>query len=290
MAERLADIVAKITNVRQLGAVVVAMRGIAASRAQQARGLLPGIEAYSGVVTEAIAQALQLVTDSGVLAAPTGPVRQAFILFCAEQGFAGAFSERVFEAAGLDGRKNPAFVFILGTRGAAIARERGIAYCWSAPMAAQTGAVTTVANRAADALYKAIAAGKVNKVDLFFPRFVAGQGIEISKRSLLPLDLSQFHPQNTDLPPMTTLAPRDLIESLAAEHVFAQLCDAAMHGFAAENEARMLAMSSAKTNIEGKLTELTRREQQLRQDEITTEIVELAAGVTASGAAQARGR
>lgn len=35
MAERLADIVAQIQNVRQLEAVVTAMRGIAASRAQK---------------------------------------------------------------------------------------------------------------------------------------------------------------------------------------------------------------------------------------------------------------
>jgi hypothetical protein len=42
MAERLADVVAQIQNVRQLEAVVTAMRGIAASRAQQGRSLLAG--------------------------------------------------------------------------------------------------------------------------------------------------------------------------------------------------------------------------------------------------------
>ena len=80
---------------------------------------------------------------------------------------------------------------------------------------------------------------------------------------------------------MTTLSPPDLVESLAAEYVFAQLCDASMHAFAAENEARMLSMTSARTNIQGKLAELSRRESQLRQEEITTEIVELAAGAEA---------
>ena len=35
MAERLADVVTQIHNVRQLEAVVTAMRGIAASRAQR---------------------------------------------------------------------------------------------------------------------------------------------------------------------------------------------------------------------------------------------------------------
>jgi len=49
-----------------------------------------------------------------------------------------------------------------------------------------------------------------------------------------------------------------------------------------KNEARMLAMASARTNIDTKLKSLTQREQRLRQEEITTEIVELAAGAEAS--------
>jgi F-type H+-transporting ATPase subunit gamma len=55
-----------------------------------------------------------------------------------------------------------------------------------------------------------------------------------------------------------------------------------MHAFEAENEARMMAMASAKTNIGTKLTGLSQRERQLRQEEITTEIVELATGAEAS--------
>lgn len=57
MAERLADIVTQTQNVRQLAAVVTAMRGIAASRAQKSRSLLAGIEAYADVVSRAIGQA-----------------------------------------------------------------------------------------------------------------------------------------------------------------------------------------------------------------------------------------
>jgi F-type H+-transporting ATPase subunit gamma len=44
----------------------------------------------------------------------------------------------------------------------------------------------------------------------------------------------------------------------------------------------MLAMTAAKTNIGAKLVGLAQRERQLRQEEITTEIVELAAGAEAS--------
>ena len=84
---------------------------------------------------------------------------------------------------------------------------------------------------------------------------------------------------------MTTLAPDVLLERLAAEYVYAQLCQAAMHAFVAENEARMVAMMAAKTNTETKLAALSQRERQLRQEEITTEIVELAAGAEASRSA-----
>jgi F-type H+-transporting ATPase subunit gamma len=283
MAERLADIIAKMANVRQLESVVTAMRGIAASHAQQARSLLAGIEAYSDVVAEAMGEALGLLVEGESDELAPGPRHRGLILFCAEQGFAGAFSEHILDAVA-QGDKNELLegsVFILGTRGAAIARERGITCTWSTAMATQSGAVTAVANRTADALYDAVAAGKMANVDILFPSFVSGSGIEIIRRSLLPLDLTRFKQKITNLPPLTTLSPRDLVESLAAEYVFAQLCDAAMHAFAAENEARMMAMASAKTNIQEKLSELSRRERQLRQEEITTEIVELAAGAEA---------
>lgn len=43
----------------------------------------------------------------------------------------------------------------------------------------------------------------------------------------------------------------------------------------------MIAMVAAKNNTETKLAALLQRERQLRQEEITTEIVELAAGAEA---------
>ena len=61
MAERLSDVAAQIQNVRQLAAVVTAMRGIAASRAQKGRALLAGIEAYTDIVSRAIGEALNFL-------------------------------------------------------------------------------------------------------------------------------------------------------------------------------------------------------------------------------------
>jgi F-type H+-transporting ATPase subunit gamma len=279
MAERLADIVAQIQNVRQLESVVTAMRGIAASRAQQARSLLAGIQAYTRVVSTAIGQALSLMPQGGPAPARPRHGRRGLILFCAEQGFAGAFSERVLDTVKDD--LSGATAFLIGTRGLAVADERGVRPAWHAPMATNAGEIPHLANRIADALYEYVADGAVVDVDVAFSHIHSGSGVQVDRHSLLPVDLARFPHQTRDHPPLTTLAPPILLERLAVEYVYAQLCEAAMNAFAAENEARMMAMAAAKTNIETKLRGLSQRENQLRQEEITTEIVELATGAEA---------
>jgi F-type H+-transporting ATPase subunit gamma len=277
MAERLSDIVTKIQNVQQLKAVFTAMRGIAASRAQNGRSLLAGIEAYTTIISQAIGEALNLLpTDVSAGPAP-GRSKRGLILFCAEQGFAGSFSERVLEVATND--DGPA-VLVVGTRGAAVARERGIRPDWWTPMTTRVEGIAGFTSRLADVLYGYIARGTIATADILFSRSTSG-GIVIDRHSLLPIDFERFERPIKQQAPLITLAPELLLERLAAEYVYAQLCEAAADAFVAENEARMIAMVAAKNNTETKLTGLLQRERQLRQEEITTEIVELAAGAEA---------
>ena len=120
-----------------------------------------------------------------------------------------------------------------------------------------------------------------SRVDVVFSHSRRGASIKIDRHSLLPIDLNRFARPVQNHTPLTTLAPWALLERLASEYIYAQLCEAATHAFTAENEARMMAMASAKTNIETSLARLLQRGHQLRQEEITTEIVELAAGAEA---------
>jgi F-type H+-transporting ATPase subunit gamma len=279
MAEQLADVVTQIHNVRQLNAVVTAMRGIAASRAQKGRTLLAGIEAYTAVISRAIGEALTLLPADMVAAPGREKAKRGLILFCAEQGFAGAFSERVFDAAGADLRG--AVNLVVGTRGVAVAGERGLTPDWSQAMTTRVDGIANFANRLADVLYGYLAKRTIATVDILFARSISG-AIRIDRHSLLPVDFGRFTQPQRKEPPLVALAPDTLLERLAEEYVYAQLCEAAMHAFVAENDARMSAMVAAKNNTEAKLAALSRRERQLRQEQITTEIVELAAGAEAS--------
>ena len=83
---------------------------------------------------------------------------------------------------------------------------------------------------------------------------------------------------------MLNLAPDALLSGLTADYLHAQLCHAALHAFAAENEARMAAMAAARDQIRRQLATLRATERQVRQDEITAEVIELAAGAAANRA------
>jgi F-type H+-transporting ATPase subunit gamma len=279
MTERLADISARIDGTRQLSAVVNAMRGIAAARAQQARGQLIAVDSYAATIAVAIGRALTLLPS----AHPDGArrsTRPALVLFCAEQGFAGAFSEHVLDAAGGDLAASE--LFLIGTRGGAVAAERGITAGWKSPMPSHSLGVPKLADRIAEALYARISMGEIDRLDAVFSQWQPGHGIHVERNRLFPFDMSAF-PRSTDAnAPLLNLACETLLSELTADYMHAQLCNAALHAFAAENEARMEAMAAAHKQIERQLSSLQATQRLVRQEEITAEIIELAAGETAS--------
>jgi F-type H+-transporting ATPase subunit gamma len=274
MTEQFAETRRRIDNVHQLEAVVTAMRAIAASRAQQARGLLPGLHAYTSVIARAIGQALALLPE-GHNPAGSRAHRGAAILFCAEEGFAGAFSDRVLDVVATDAATRD--LFLVGTRGIMLAGERRIPLAWHAAMVPHASLIPTLAARIADALYDWLSDSVGPRVDVLVPSWSAVGGMAVERRSLLPFDFRHFSvPAAGQQPPLITLPPQVLLARLAEEYVFAELCEGALTAFAAENEARVAAMLAAKTNLEHMRSDLEALQRQIRQEEITAEVVELA--------------
>jgi F-type H+-transporting ATPase subunit gamma len=279
MTERLADINARIDGIGQLKAVVNAMRGIAAARAQQARGELAAVDSYAATIAVAIGRTLALDPIDRPNAAPQS-TRSALVLFCAEQGFAGAFSERVLDAASANLATSE--LLLIGTRGGVAAAERNIAASRKISMPSHSQGIPKLADTIAEALYARIATGEISRLDAVFSERQPGHGIEVRHQQLFPFDMTQFpRPSNANAP-LLNLAPEALLNELTADYLHAQLCSAALHAFAAENEARMEAMAAAHNQIECQLSELQATQRHVRQEEITAEIIELAAGETAS--------
>lgn len=280
MTERLRDVEARIGTVHQLSAVITAMRSIAAVRTREARAHLDGIRAYAETIGEAIGEALAVLpeaerTGAGRPAAGT----HAVVALTAEQGFAGAFSEHVLDAAERCLGQNPADwsdLLLVGDRGLMLAEERDLKIDWSAPMIVHAAQAASLADRIVEALYRRIGAEEVVRVTVLHADPDATGPAAVVEKRLVPFDFERFPVAKTAEPPLMTLEPPVLLARLSEEYIFAEMCEAVMLSFAAENAARMRAMVAAKENVEETMTHLIARARQVRQEEITEEIVELA--------------
>ncbi|AML51759.1 F0F1 ATP synthase subunit gamma [Falsihalocynthiibacter arcticus] len=278
MTERLADISARITGIRQLGAVVNAMKGIAAARAHMARSQVDVVDSYAATIAAAMANAIGPRTDPREnLDADSD--RTGLLVFCAEQGFAGAFSERVLDSLPKD--LTPETLFLIGTRGLSIIAARGITPHWAGPLPSHTNGIPKLADDATKAIYHAVGSGRITQLDVVYTGWTSGRPALLRQR-LFPLDLSNLTATKTDRP-LTQISETALLDSLGQDYFHAQVCKAALHAFAAENEARMEAMSSAGSQIGRELEAFQAKLRRVRQEAITAEIIELG-----TGAAQAR--
>lgn len=289
MTERLSDVNARIASVRQLSSVITAMRGIAAARAREARGRLDGIRAYAETIAEAIGHVLAVLPEDARAGSSGHRHRgHAVIALCAEQGFAGVFNERVLDEAArlLTAGAGTAELMLVGDRGLMVARERGLEVSWSVPMVAHAGQASALADRISEELYRRIDAGRVTRVSVVHAVPGASAAIETAAKVLVPFDFTRFPLARVAAPALMTMAPPRLLAQLSEEYVFAELCEAVTLSFAAENEARMRAMIAARANVADTLDGLVGRARQMRQEEITNEIIELESGASSPRTAE----
>jgi F-type H+-transporting ATPase subunit gamma len=275
---RLAEINGHIGSMASLREVIGAMRSLAGMRVQESQHALPGVRRYAHSVAEAIGAALLLVP--GAPQVPAGRGRRALILCAGEHGFVGAFNERLLEATGT--RLEPTdLLFMIGSRGAAIASERGWKLAWTHPMASRVSGVPEVIDSLTHELYMRIVRGEIGRIELVSSRYRQGVAANIEHRLLLPLDTAALALTQPRQAPLHNLGSTQLLEALMAEYVFALLTEAAVESIGSENAARLAAMEAAHDNVEKKLDELQLAAREARQGEITEELLDLIAGAEA---------
>lgn len=274
---RLAQIQTRITNMEELRRIVGAMRALASMRMQQAVRALASARRYSEIMATALGDALTLAPDRPVASRSARKERRALVLCASEHGFVGAFNERLLSAAERDLGPTDA-LFVLGTRGGMLARGRGRHALWIGPMATRLTSVPETIRRLTTELYRLIASGAVTRAHVVFARFERTAAPTIERRVLFPLELAPSAGARRLQPPLHHLAPEALLERLIAEHLFAVLTEAATESVASENVARFGAMQSALDNVSKKLEALRQQGREARQEEVTTELLDLVTG------------
>jgi F-type H+-transporting ATPase subunit gamma len=277
------EIATRITSLHELLEIVSAIRAMAASQMQQALQSLQAIRAYSDTIREALFDASTLLPPDGTTGFSAPPSKSGLVVFCAEHGLCGGFNEHPLRTAELamsqsDGRLT---LIVVGSRGGQICRERGLRPDLTLPMATHCVGVTGAARDVATELYRMFSERRIAGVEVIYAQHTGAQFSRIERHRLLPLELPVVDLRLKETSLLINLPPRQLFDDMVGEYFFATLENAAMQSFFAENSTRFHTMEAAHQNIQNKSGDLTKLMRRVRQEAVTTEILDLISGAEA---------
>lgn len=278
--EQLARLRSRIGNLRELRNVIYAMRGLAVARVQQAQGALAGTRAYSRTIEAAIGRAATLLGGHGGSRHVPEPAwsdgSAVAVVLCSEHGFVGGYNEKLIERL-RDSASAGREIGIVGRRGARLAREMGLDPAWELAMASQISGISAVARRIAARL------DSPDTVSIIGANYRSAGQVEITETTVLPLDPRLLKGGSAGSPPLHHLEPVRLLARLGSEYVLAEILHALMEAMASENVERLSVMRAAEDTIDDRLEKLGARERVLRQEEITSELLDIVTGAEAAG-------
>jgi F-type H+-transporting ATPase subunit gamma len=281
----------RIASVQNTKKITRAMELIAATRVVKAQLRANEARPYS----ERITQVIQDLAAAGAdvdhpLLRPVDEVRKVGIIVLAgDRGLAGAYNSNVIKAA---------------EREITAARADGLEYAL-VTVGRKSEAHFRFRNYPIDASYSgftdrpsyeeavAIAARVTDlfvnqgcdRIDLVYTRFISIGSQEVVVRRFLPLENEETIAAAGDAGATAGFefepSPNAVLESLLPRYVESRLYSALLEAAASELANRQRAMKSATDNAEELITKYTRKMNQVRQDAITTEIMEIISGAEA---------
>jgi len=274
----------KLDSSKALREIVNAMRNLAAIYVRRADGAIEAIRPYS----ETVQTALRVVLDRmGARAAtPEDEGCRVAVVFASDQGLCGTYNDRVVRAAlkFRDESPLPVHVMAIGLKGRALLEISGVKPILVAPAPTSLeGIVAQVAELAVD-LFEAYVASGATEMHFIYNAYEGMGRFREHVQPVLPPSRDRLgeRPEAAyGYGPLLTAPPAELLGAFAEEYFFIELYRALLESHASENGARLLAMTAAGTNIDERITELTKLYQSARQDAITSELLDVVGGAEA---------
>jgi len=304
----------QIKTVTQLQSVVETIRALAEVNARRAQAASRDVAHYARAVHLALHVVLhsmrreerRLPGFAGGGAAPAGSRAGSAarspsliaVVVTSDQGLCGAFHQRIVDhAIALLAREEPdksrRGVISVGYRGHEKLRAAGETILAHCDGAGSIEAMPAVIGQALAAVEAQLRRNPGVRVLVASNRPEGGRGFREGHFQLYPFDVRRFLKLPAGEEPFRTipahdLGPRELLKLLVREQLFADLWQALVDSFAAENEARLSAMRSASDNIEERLAELQAEYRRQRQEWVTQELMDVMGGVEAAHASRPR--
>ena len=281
----------RIGSTQNMKKITRAMELIAATRVTKAQQRANEARPYAEEITKVIQDlaAAGAEVSHPLLREVEDPTKVGVVVIAADRGLAGAFNssvikaaEREVEAARSDGLDYA--LVTVGRKPADYFRFRN--YPIEAAFSGFSDKpsfedAAEVAARVADLFVN----GGCDRILLAYTRFISIGTQEVVVRRFLPLEQTEGMGAGGDAEASAGFefepSPNAVLEALLPRYVESRLFAALLDSAASEHASRQRAMKAATDNAEELIVKLTRKMNQVRQDAITTEIMEIIGGAEA---------
>jgi F-type H+-transporting ATPase subunit gamma len=303
------DVKNRIGSVKNIQKITRAMEMVAAARLRRAEQRIEALRPYAGAVrrmTRQAAEAAQNIPSFPILQEHESESTVGILLVTGDRGLAGAFNSQIVragvrEASGLEADGKSLVFFASGRRGVSSLTFRN-----REPKGAYTGFTDRPsygnAREIASDLIAAYVDGDVDRVDIFYNRYISPLTQKVTQETLLPLQhASIFEDGDGEDDGLASRAhggdeaesekrsgpgalveyepdPEEILKRLVPTYVEISIYRALLESTASEHGARMTAMRNASENAGDLIEDLTLQMNRERQAEITQEIMEVVAG------------
>jgi F-type H+-transporting ATPase subunit gamma len=266
-----------------------AMELIAASRIVKAQQRVLDARPYADLLTRALEDVARQTgsIEHPLLEERAHPERAGVLVLTSDRGLAGSFSANLLKRSeGLIRRVRSSglepVIYVSGKKGIGYFRFRGIPTeaSWSGFSEVPTYAA---AEEIGERLIRDYGEGRVDALHTVYTDFRTSFTFRATDQRFLPIA-----PEEMGRPEGEPAAeyefepePAEILHELLPQYVITKIFFAMLESAAAENAARQRAMAAATDNAEELIKVLTRQANRARQDEITTEIMEIVGGAEA---------
>jgi len=271
--EQLARLKARLATLTELGDIIVAMRALAAAALQESRQALPAVSRYAQLIESGISDVAAMLD---IAAEPrseddTGKTETVCVIGT-EHGFVGDLNSELLTGAGL---RHTSRLMVVGRRLQNAAAEQDLGIAAALPMTTHVAGVPLLARKIADSM------GAAARVRVVTAETGPGKAtVSTAVRKVLPVRLPAPG-EKPSPPPLHQLKAHELLAELAGEYLLAEVSRALIESLIAENRIRLGVLTAAEKNVSDKKEELRRKEWTLRQETITTELLDVVVGAEA---------
>jgi len=287
MTESLQDLERRIESATELHTITRTMRSLAAVNVRHHELAAGAAAEYERIIEDGLQVVLR---DGGFERLPSGEVAAsaptAIVVFGSNQGLCGPVNRHVVAHAVVEAQRWPSLA-VVGAVGDRLAAELEVvglvpASRWDLP-----STVERIAPRAEQVLLRADewrAEHGVERIRLVFPSYVSrARGYDPVTAQLAPTDRDWLRRLSTrawrsPVLPTYTIAWDRLFPELIREAMLVNLHRTFAQTMVSVAASRLTAMDAAQQDIEQRLARMRSRHQQLRQSEITEELIDVVSG------------